>query len=270
MPDESPRSTSAWTPAFAGVTLWSECKFLPAVVPIRNAPESAVAGARIFGQGAVMAELLASIGGTDRRVWAWRGAKLFFSFVIILLASQMTPIEAFTSLDRPGGIRVQPAGRAAVPTAVAADGGAFQRLVIGRQMLHGDYVWQDEGVPPGRIEILIDLSAQTLSVIRGGHEIGRAVMLYGTDENPTPTGSFTILEKDADHVSNLYDAIMPYMLRLTRDGVAIHGSNVRYGWASRGCIGVPDEFAALLFAQARVGDRVTIVGEPAPAASPEA
>ncbi len=216
-----------------------------------------------------MAALLASIGGTDRRVWAWRGAKLVFSFVILVLASQMTPIEAF-SPDRPGGVRVTPAGRAATSPMLASNGSAVQRLVIGRQMRHGDYVWQDEGVPPGRIEILIDLSAQTLSVIRGGHEIGRAVILYGTDENPTPLGSFTIIEKDADHVSNLYDAIMPWMLRLTRDGIAIHGSNVRFGWASRGCVGVPDEFAALLFAQARIGDRVTIVGEPAPAASPEA
>lgn len=214
-----------------------------------------------------MTALLASIGGTDRRVWAWRGAKLFFSFLILAIASQMTPIEAFTSPDRPGGVRVVPTGRADLSAMVAPNGSAVQRLVIGRQMLHGDYVWQDEGVPPGRIEIVIDLTAQTLSVIRGGHEIGRAVILYGTDENPTPRGTFTIIEKDADHVSNLYDAIMPWMLRLTRDGIAIHGSNVRYGWASRGCIGVPDEFAALLFAQARIGDRVTIVGQAAPAAS---
>ena len=212
-----------------------------------------------------MTGLLTAIGGKDPRVWAWRGAKLLASFVLLAIVSQMTPIEAFAP-DRPGGVRIPPAGRAAVAPAAAADDSAPRRLVIGRQMLHGDYVWQDEGVPPGRIEILVDLSAQTLSVFRGGHEIGRTVILYGTDEQPTPLGTFTIIEKDADHVSNLYDAIMPWMLRLTRDGIAIHGSNVRYGWASRGCVGVPDEFAALLFAQARLGDRVTIVGAPAPAA----
>jgi hypothetical protein len=49
------------------------------------------------------------------------------------------------------------------------------------------------------------------------------------------------------------------MMRLTRDGVAIHASNVRFGWASRGCVGVPQEFAERLFALARVGDVVTIV-----------
>lgn len=142
------------------------------------------------------------------------------------------------------------------------------RLALDRGLQHGDYAWNDAGVPPGRITIEIDLAAQTLSVFRANHEIGRAAILYGTDENPTPTGSFTILEKDIDHVSNLYEAVMPYMLRLTNDGVAIHGSQVVYGRASRGCIGVPDEFAALLFREARIGDRVTI--RPAAPASPAA
>ena len=68
-----------------------------------------------------------------------------------------------------------------------------------------------------------------------------------------------ITEKDADHESNIYEAVMPYMMRLTNDGIAIHGSVVEYGKASRGCVGVPDEFAARLFAQARLGDRVRIV-----------
>ena len=134
------------------------------------------------------------------------------------------------------------------------------RLALDRGLQHCDYAWNDAGVPPGRIAIEIDLAAQTLSVFRANHEIGRAAILYGTDENPTPTGTFRILEKDIDHVSNLYEAAMPYMLRLTNDGVAIHGSQVVYGRASRGCIGVPDEFAALLFREARIGDRVTIRG----------
>ena len=95
---------------------------------------------------------------------------------------------------------------------------------------------------------------------------GATVLLNGTDENPTPLGNFTITHKDRDHESNIYDARMPFMMRLTDDGIAIHGSQVVYGRASRGCIGVPDEFAALLFAQARLGDRVVIVGQPSPTA----
>ncbi len=81
--------------------------------------------------------------------------------------------------------------------------------------------------------------AQVVSIFRDGYEIGTAAIIYGADNMPTPLGVFPILQKDATHVSNLYDAPMPYMLRLTNDGVAIHASDVRYGNATHGCIGVP-------------------------------
>ena len=51
---------------------------------------------------------------------------------------------------------------------------------------------------------------------------------------------------------------MPYTLKLTLDGVSIHGSNVRDGYATHGCIGVPVDFAAKLFQAASTGDEVII------------
>jgi lipoprotein-anchoring transpeptidase ErfK/SrfK len=51
---------------------------------------------------------------------------------------------------------------------------------------------------------------------------------------------------------------MPYMLRLTDDGIAIHASDVAWGNATHGCIGLPPEFAALLFEQARLGTKVIV------------
>ena len=51
---------------------------------------------------------------------------------------------------------------------------------------------------------------------------------------------------------------MPYSLWLTSDGVAIHGSSVRWGSATHGCVGIPLDFAAKLFGAAHVGDRVDI------------
>jgi lipoprotein-anchoring transpeptidase ErfK/SrfK len=122
----------------------------------------------------------------------------------------------------------------------------------------GEYAWDDSGVPAGPVRIVVDLSTEKLHVYRHGVEIGRAYILYGADHKPTPTGTFPILEKDRDHVSNLYGAPMPYMLRLTWGGVAIHGSEVEANAATHGCVGVPDEFAALLFAQARKGDQVLV------------
>jgi lipoprotein-anchoring transpeptidase ErfK/SrfK len=135
-------------------------------------------------------------------------------------------------------------------------------LNVPAAMAYGDFVWDDEGVPPGTVSVRVDIAAQTLSVFRGGHEIGTAVILYGANEKPTPAGTFTILEKRKDHFSNLYHAPMPYMLRLTNDGIAIHGSEVRQGAATHGCVGVPLEFARLLFEQVRIGDQVSLTASP--------
>lgn len=123
---------------------------------------------------------------------------------------------------------------------------------------YGDYAWNDEGVAPGPVTIVVDLRAQRLYVYRGGIEIGRSSILYGADDKPTPTGIFPILQKKRHHISNLYGAPMPYMMRLTMDGVAIHASDVEEGYATHGCVGVPMEFAALLFAEAKMGDKVLV------------
>ncbi|WP_312487140.1 L,D-transpeptidase family protein [Sphingomonas sp.] len=131
-------------------------------------------------------------------------------------------------------------------------------LDLKQPLRHGDFVWDEAGAPQGPVVITVDLAAQVVSIFRDGYEIGAAAMIYGADNMPTPLGVFPILQKDADHVSNLYDAPMPYMLRLTNDGVAIHASDVAYGNATHGCIGVPIGFARKLFAATRLGDRVIV------------
>jgi lipoprotein-anchoring transpeptidase ErfK/SrfK len=131
-------------------------------------------------------------------------------------------------------------------------------LDVREPMTFGDFVWNDQGVPGGPVWVRIDLSKQLISVFRGGHEIGTAVILYGGNGKPTPSGDFTVLQKAADYHSRTYDAAMPYMVRLTEDGVAIHASNVREGWATHGCIGVPREFARHLYDAVKLGDRVSI------------
>lgn len=131
-------------------------------------------------------------------------------------------------------------------------------LKISKKMRFGDFIWDDGDVPAGPSWILVDLSLQTISIFRGGHEIGTAVILYGSDDTPTPTGVFPIIERARRHRSTLYDADMNYMLRLTMDGVAIHASSVREGYATHGCIGIPNAFAERLFDTMSRGDLVTI------------
>ncbi len=131
-------------------------------------------------------------------------------------------------------------------------------LPINGPIKYGEWHWDEEGVPDGPIVVTIDKQARVISVFRGGYEIGAAAVLLGTPDHPTPVGVFPILQKNKDHVSNLYDAEMPYMMRLTWDGVAIHGSEVENGYASHGCVGTPEEFAAKLFAIAKLGDTVIV------------
>ncbi|MFZ2998465.1 L,D-transpeptidase family protein [Sphingobium sp.] len=181
-------------------------------------------------------------------------------------------------IDRPAAEETKPAPaphaapEAAPPPAKPAERRSDQPMTLDPRALtvkrvlkidgpfrHGDYAWDEKGAPAtGPVIITVDLRAQTLSVFRAGYEIGAAVILYGATDKPSPLGAFPITQKDADHVSNLYDAPMPYMLRLTSDGVAIHGSNVKWGNATHGCIGVPTPFAKKLFAATKLGDIVVI------------
>lgn len=133
-------------------------------------------------------------------------------------------------------------------------------LPIDGAMRYGEWHWDDKDVPPGPIVITVDLEARVLSVFRDGYEIGTSVVLTGAEEKPTPTGVFPITQKDANHHSSLYnDAPMPYMQRLTNDGVTIHGDDVvENGYASHGCVGVPTPFAKKLFGVTHLGDKVYI------------
>ena len=165
--------------------------------------------------------------------------------------------------------RVMP-GRVASPAAEAkslADHPIKTILDVRRAMSYGEYRWEEKGVPAGPAWVRVDLERQLISVFRSGHEIGTAVILYGADGLSTPTGKFPILAKLKDHRSSTYDAPMPYTLRLTAEGVSIHGSDVRWGFATHGCVGVPKAFAAKLFDAIQRGDEVMIVGAHAPARS---
>lgn len=131
-------------------------------------------------------------------------------------------------------------------------------LTINEPIVHGFWKWDDAGIPDGPIIITVDTVAQTMSVFRGGYEIGVSVVLYGIGEKPTPLGVFPITQKKKHHISNLYGSPMPYMQRLTDDGVAIHASDVIEGFITHGCIGVPKDFAKRLFEETEIGDQVII------------
>lgn len=132
-------------------------------------------------------------------------------------------------------------------------------LTVKEPIKYGQWFWDEKDAPAtGPIVITVDLEARVLSIFRDGVEIGTTAVLLGTQEKPTPLGIFPITQKDEHHMSNLYDAPMPYMMRLTNDGVSIHATHVQNGYASHGCVGVPLGFAQKIFAIAKLGDRVII------------
>jgi hypothetical protein len=123
------------------------------------------------------------------------------------------------------------------------------------------YVWGDEQAQ-GPVSVLISIPDQRAYVFRGETLVAASTVSTGKAGNETPTGSFTILQKNAKHFSNLYDnAPMPYMQRLTWDGVALHaGANPGFP-ASHGCIRLPTAFAKKLFEITSLGATVEVTDE---------
>ena len=194
------------------------------------------------------------------------GAGLFIIAYSLSLPRAPAAYENPTSRVVGGRVWFSEGHYAALPMPEAQKRVVISLLHTPRPMRFGEFLWNDRNVPEGRIWLRVDLKTQMLSVFRGDHEIGTAVVLYGTDGKPTPAGLFPVLERQKEHRSSLYDAEMPYMLRLTNDGVAVHASDVQQGSATHGCIGVPLPFARLLYSQVKRGDVVAILGAVEPRA----
>jgi hypothetical protein len=197
------------------------------------------------------------------------GRKPFFYAALLAMLLQTAPAPVPAETRQASAALAAPARDEALipaPQPAAAEGPRtigevkiVRELPVAGWLEPGRFVWDDEGVPAGPTLIVVNIRGRTLSAYRRGIEVGRSSLVYGADNKPTPLGAFDILMKDAHHVSRTYgNAPMPYTLRLTNDGVSIHGSEIADDLATHGCIGLPKAFAAKLFASAHVGDRVII------------
>ena len=125
----------------------------------------------------------------------------------------------------------------------------------------GEWVLAPQIAPQGPVLVYVDLGRQRATVYRNGVRIGVSTISSGKDGYETPTGVFTILQKDKDHRSKTYDdASMPYQQRLTWKGVAMHAGNLPGFPASHGCVRLPMEFARKLFTITPLGGTVVIAG----------
>jgi L,D-transpeptidase catalytic domain len=136
------------------------------------------------------------------------------------------------------------------------------KTILPAELKPGEYAWHPEFSPKGPMVLIVSLPEQLAYVYRNGVIIGASTVSTGKKGHETPTGVFTILQKDEDHYSSLYnDAPMPYMQRLTWSGVAIHAGRLPGYPASHGCVRMPYEFAQLLYRETKTGLTVIVSDE---------
>jgi len=124
----------------------------------------------------------------------------------------------------------------------------------------GEFVWNPGVAPDGPIVVVVSLTEQRSYVYRNGVEIGYTTVSTGKPGHETPTGIFTILQKDKNHHSSKYNnAPMPYQQRLTWDGVALHAGGLPGYPESHGCVHLPSKFAEELFGASHMGMTVVVV-----------
>jgi hypothetical protein len=135
---------------------------------------------------------------------------------------------------------------------------AFKEI---HQLKPGEFTWHPERSPDGPVAIVVSLPDQRVHVYRNGIRIAVSTCSTGKPGHQTPTGVFTILEKDKNHHSSTYNnAPMPNMNRLTWNGVALHAGNLPGYPASHGCVRLPVKFSELLFGITHVGTPVILAG----------
>lgn len=153
----------------------------------------------------------------------------------------------------------------ATPALADVAGGAAASASLAQaaaKLTPGRSLWQDDA-SLGAVSIRVSIPDQRAYIYRGATLVAVSTVSTGKDGKETPVGVFTILQKKEMNRSNLYDgAPMPFMQRLTWDGIAIHaGKNPGFP-ASHGCIRVPADFAKKLYASTELGATVEVTDLP--------
>src|SRR3954471_9460701 len=178
---------------------------------------------------------------------------------------KVTPMISTSPKRRLAGLAVT--GLAALLVAAATDpAAAAPRSNRDREPKRDDSVLsRPAGVP---LMAIVSVAEQRVTIFDAQGRILRAPVSTGQTGYETPPGIYSVIQKEAEHYSNLYDdASMPFMQRITWSGIALHAGALPGYPASHGCIRMPHGFAERLFEVTKMGMRVVIVREDiAPAA----
>ncbi|WP_150294883.1 L,D-transpeptidase family protein [Sphingobium estronivorans] len=133
---------------------------------------------------------------------------------------------------------------------------------VAQDLVPGGYRWLAEGPFTGPLYMVISIERQRVHVYDGDRLVGLASISTGMQGHRTPTGEFPILQKREWHRSNIYsNAPMPFMQRLTWDGIALHAGHNPGHPASHGCIRLPYAFARTLFGLTQIGTLVSVTSD---------
>lgn len=142
------------------------------------------------------------------------------------------------------------------PPALAAGGEAVEAAAAA--LKPNRFVWNDPGTAEP-VTVVVSIPQQRAFLYRGDALVAASSVSTGKDGKDTPVGIYPILQKNVKHRSNLYDdAPMPFMQRLTWDGIALHAGRNPGFPASHGCVRMPAEFARRLFDVTDLGTTVVV------------
>ena len=135
---------------------------------------------------------------------------------------------------------------------------AAARSDRGREPKRDDSVLSRPAGPP--LMAIVSLGEQRVTIYDAEGRILRAPVSTGQTGYETPAGIYSVIQKEAEHYSNLYDdASMPFMQRITWSGITLHAGVLPGHPASHGCIRMPHAFAERLFDLTSMGMRVIVV-----------
>lgn len=173
-----------------------------------------------------------------------------------------TPEPPATAPAPPAAQPPRPGTTSAKPAAVKPAAAGPVAASATPPLKPGQFLWMPELSPQGPVVVVVSLPEQRAHVYRNGVRIGVSTISSGMRGFETRTGVYPILERQTEHYSNLYDnAPMPYMLRLTWSGTALHAGRIPGYPASHGCIRLPKPFAQALFDTVRRGTVVVIADD---------
>ncbi|WP_310467837.1 L,D-transpeptidase family protein [Sphingomonas sp.] len=178
--------------------------------------------------------------------------------LMISVAAGLATLAGCASAPTPQVVEAPPPPKPVALTASAKADQAATAKFGPRTFKPGEFVWSPAAAP-GETKVVISLKRQLAWVYQGEEIIGIATVSSGSKGHESPWGVFPIMEKRKVHRSNRYsNAPMPFMQRLNKWGVALHGGVIPGYPASHGCIRLPVKFAEKLFGVTKVGTEVIV------------